>query len=74
MNKEDKPLAAALFFGTFAVIFLGGACAMWPADFFSTPFSEMTSSMMLRAATTVVLAFLGLEFLGGLVIVTQPDQ
>ena len=73
-DRSDKPLAGALFFGTFAVVFLGGAYAIWPADFFSTPFSEMASGMLLRAAASLVLAIVGLEFLGGLAIVTQSDH
>ncbi|MEO8144743.1 MAG: hypothetical protein ABI654_11050 [Betaproteobacteria bacterium] len=72
-DRGDKPLAGALFFGTFAIVFLGGACLMWPPDFFSTPFAEMTSGMLLRAAATPVLALVGLEFLGGFAIVTQSD-
>jgi hypothetical protein len=47
---------------------------MWPADFFSTALSEMTSGMLLRAAASLVLAFVGLEFLGALAIVTQSDR
>lgn len=73
-DRSDKPLEGALFFGTFAAVFLGGACAMWPAEFFNTAFSEMTSGMLLRAGASLVMAFVGLEFLGGLAIVTQMDR
>lgn len=74
MNKGDKPLAGALFFGTFAIVFFGVAYAMWPADLFSTPFAEMTPGMLLRAVATLVLATLGLQFFCSLVIVTQSDR
>ena len=47
---------------------------MWPPDFFSTPFSEMTFAMLLRAAASAVLLFIGIEFLGALAIVTQSDR
>ena len=58
----------------FAIVFLGGACLMWPPEFFSTPFAEMTAGVLLRAAATPVLALVGLEFLGALAVVTQADQ
>ena len=73
-DRGGKPLEGALFFGSFAIVFFGGACLMWPADFFSVPFADMTPGMLLRAAATLVLATIGLEFLGGLFIVTQSDQ
>jgi hypothetical protein len=74
MHRDGKPLAGALFFGTFAIVFLGIAYAMWPADFFSTPFPEMTAGMLLRAVATLGLAALGIQFLCSLVIVTQSDR
>ena len=74
MHRDGKPLAGALFFGTFAIVFLGISYAMWPADFFSTPFAEMTPGMLLRAFATFVLAALGLQFLCSLVIVTLSDR
>ena len=55
-------------------MFFGGAYLMWPADFFSIPFADMTFAMLLRAAATLALAAIGLEFLGGLFIVTQSEQ
>ncbi len=75
MNKGgDKPLAGALFFGAFAIVFFSIAYVMWPADFFGTEFAEMTPGMLLRASATLVLAALGLQFLCSLVIVTQSDR
>ena len=74
MNKGDKPLQGALFFGSFAIVFCGGAWLMWPPDIFSTALADMTFGMLLRAAAALVLATIGLEFLGGLFIVTRPDQ
>ena len=47
---------------------------MWPPDFFSTPIADMTLGMLVRAAATLLLAVIGLEFLGGLFIVTRSDQ
>jgi hypothetical protein len=73
-DRGDKPLAGAIFFGTFAIVFLSGAYVMWPPDFFSTQFVDMTFSMLLRAAASPVLGIVGLEFLGGLAIVTQSDH
>jgi len=47
---------------------------MWPSDFLSTPFSETTIGMLLRAVASPILAIIGLEFLAALVIVTQSDN
>ena len=75
MNKGgDKLLAGSLFFGTFAIVFLGIAYAMWPADFFSTPLAEMTGGTLLRGVAALVLAVLGVQFVCSLVIVTQSDR
>ena len=73
-DQGNKPVEGAFFFAIVALAVLGGAYAMWPPDFFSTPFSDMTPAMMLRAAATAVLAFIGMEFLGALAIVTQMDR
>lgn len=73
-EADGKHTAGAIFFAVFAVLFLGGAYAMWPADFFSTQFSDMTSGTLLRAAAAPVLAILGLEFVGAFVIVTQAER
>ena len=70
----EKLVAGAIFFGTCAVLLLIGAYVMWPADFFGTAFSEMTAAMLLRAAASLVLAIIGLEFLAALAIVTQADH
>jgi hypothetical protein len=47
---------------------------MWPPDFFSSSLSDMTSGMLLRAAASIVLAIVGLEFLAALAIVTLSDR
>jgi hypothetical protein len=47
---------------------------MWPSDFFSTPFSEMTFGVLLRAIASPMLAVIGLEFLAALAIVTLSDS
>ena len=73
-DQGNKPVEGAFFFAVVALAILGGAYAMWPPDFFSTPFADMTPAMLLRAAATAVLAFIGMEFLGAFVIVTQMDR
>ena len=67
-------VAGPIFFAAFAILFFGGAYAIWPADFFSVPFAEMTSGSLLRAAASPVLAIVGLEFLGALAIVLLSDD
>jgi len=47
---------------------------MWPPGFFSTNVAEFTFSMLLRAAASIVLLFIGIEFLAALAIVTQSDR
>jgi len=47
---------------------------MWPADFFSTPFSGMAAGTLLRAVASPMLAIVGLEFLGALVVVVLADS
>ncbi|MSQ62594.1 MAG: hypothetical protein EXR33_01930 [Betaproteobacteria bacterium] len=73
-DRSGKPLAGAIFFGVCAFAILSGAYAMWPPDFFSTPFAEMSFAILIRAAASAVLLFIGIEFLGALAIVTQPDR
>ena len=73
-DQGNKPVEGAFFFAIVALAVLGGAYAMWPPDFFSTPFADMTHAMLLRAAASAVLAFIGIEFLGALAIVTQMDR
>ena len=73
-DPDGKLLEGAIFFATVAIAVLGGAYLMWPPDFFSTPFSDMAPAMMLRAAATAVLAFIGMEFVFALAIVTQADR
>ncbi len=73
-DQGSKSLEGAIIFAVIALALMGGAYAMWPPDFFSTPFSEMTPAMLLRAAASVVLAFIGVEFVFALAIVTQADR
>lgn len=73
-DQDGKPLAGAIFFAIVAIAVLGGAYAMWPPAFFGTSFAEMPPAMMIRAAASAVLAFIGIEFLFALAIVTQMDR
>lgn len=73
-ERDPKSIAGALFFATCAILLLGGAYAMWPPDVFGSPLSEMTVSVPLRAAASLVLAIIGLEFLGALAIVALSDS
>jgi hypothetical protein len=72
-ERDPKSVAGAFFFATFAILLLGGAYAMWPPDVFASPFSEMTMAAPLRAAASLALAIIGLEFLGALAIVALSD-
>jgi hypothetical protein len=47
---------------------------MWPPGLFSTPLAEFGFAMLLRAVASIVLLFIGIEFLGALAIVTQSDR
>jgi hypothetical protein len=69
-----KAAAGPLFFSVFAFLTLGGAWAMWPADFFSTPFSAMPASMLIRAVASAILVFGALEFFCALAIVLRSDS
>ena len=66
--------AGPLFFAVLAFLLFGGAYAMWPEDFFSTPFSTMTVGMPLRVVASLILAAIGVEFLGALVITIMSDS
>ena len=57
-----KVLATGLFFAAISLLSLWGAFAIWPSDFFSTPFSQMTLGMLLQALSSPLLAICGLGF------------
>jgi hypothetical protein len=73
-DQGGKPLAGAIFFGVCALALLCGAYVMWPPDLFSTPLADFNFAMLLRAAASIVLLGIGVEFLGALAIVTQSDR
>jgi len=73
-DQGGRPLAGAIFFGVCALALLLGAYAMWPADFFSTALAEHPLAMLLRAAASIVLLGIAIEFLAALAIVTQSDR
>ncbi len=73
-EQELQVLAGALFFAAFTLLSVGGAYVMWPSHVFSTQFSEINLGMLLRSAASLVLAIIGLEFLGSLAIVTLSDR
>jgi hypothetical protein len=73
-ERSDKLVAGALFFGAFAALLLVGAWLMWPANFIGSPLADVTATMFVRAAVSLVLAVIGLEFLAALVIVTQTER
>ena len=66
--------AGPLFFGVVTFLLFGGAYAMWPDKFMSTPFSEMTIGVPLRVVASLTLAAIGVEFLGALVIALVSDS
>ena len=66
--------AGPLFFAVLACLLFGGAYVMWPENLFSTPFSEMTIGVPLRVVASLLLAAIGLEFLGALAIVIASDS
>ena len=74
MERGIKSLEGPLFFATFALLLLGGAYAMWPPDFFSSPLSAMTNGALPRAVASSVFAIIGLEFLCALAIVVLSDS
>jgi hypothetical protein len=69
-----KTAAGPLFFGVIALLLFAGSYALWPEGFFSTPFSAMTASMLLRAVASPVVAIVGVEFLAALAIVLLADN
>ena len=73
-DQDGKPLAGAVFFAVIAAALLCGAYVMWPPDFFNSPYADMTPAMLLRAAASAVLAFVGIEFAFAFAIVTQADR
>jgi hypothetical protein len=73
MEHGSRSFAGPLFFAAFALLFFGIAYAIWPAEFSSLPLSELSGGVLLRAAASAVLAFVGLEFLGACVIATLTD-
>jgi hypothetical protein len=66
--------AGPLFFAVVAFLLFSGAYAMWPAGFFSALSSGLTGGLLLRAAASLVLAAIGVEFLGALVIAVVSDS
>jgi hypothetical protein len=73
-GRDIMSIAGPIFFAAFAILFFGGAYAIWPSDFFSIPFAETTGGTLLRAAASPVLAIVGLEFLGALAVVLLSDD
>ena len=69
-----KAAAGPLFFGVIAMLLFAGAYVLWPEGYFSTPFSAMTASMLLRAVASPVVALIGVEFLAALAIVLLADN
>ena len=74
LERGVRKSAGPLFFAAFAVLFLSGSYAMWPPDFFSTSSSSMTFGMLLRVVASPVLAIVGFEFLGALVIALVTEN
>ncbi len=74
VERVFKSVAGPVFFGAIALLLLGGSYAMWPSDFFSTPFSEMTFGVLLRAIASAVLVVIGLEFVAALAIAMLSDS
>jgi Mg2+/citrate symporter len=73
MKQGIWTLARSAAYAAFAILFFGGAYVMWPAGFFSTPFSQMEAGSLLRAVASPVLAVIGIEFLSALAIVLLSD-
>jgi hypothetical protein len=63
-----------IFFAVTALLLLGGSYAMWPGEIAGTPFPDMTIDVPLRAAASLLLAVIGLEFVGAFVIVMMTDS
>ena len=69
-----KPAAGPTFFAVIALVLLAISWLMWPEGLFSTPYAEMTGSMLLRGVAAFVLALLGLEFLAALAILLLSEN
>jgi hypothetical protein len=74
VEQGIKALAGPVFFGVCALLIFAIACVMWPAEFFGTPFPGMTTGILLRAVASLILGFIGLEFLAALAIVVLSDN
>ena len=72
--KKNQTLNGILFFAAVSTLSLGGAYALWPPNFLDTPFGQMSFGVLLRSAVSAVLAVIGLEFLGGAVVVALSDR
>jgi hypothetical protein len=72
-DRGPKSTEGALFFAAFAILILGGACAIWPPDFFHYAFADLPMGALIRAGASLVLAIGGLEFAGALAIVLLSD-
>ena len=73
-ERGRRSVAGAFFFAVIAILFLGGAYAIWPPTFFGNSLSEMTIDVLIRAVASPVLAIVGLEFLGALAVVVLSDS
>ena len=66
--------AGPLFFAVLAILLFSGAYAMWPENFFSALASEPSIGLLVRALASLILAAIGLEFLGAFAIVINSDS
>jgi len=73
-EQGNRSFAALVFFGAFALLFLGGAYAMWPPGVLAVPFAEMAAGMILRAVMSPVMAIIGLEFVGAFAVALLADD
>jgi hypothetical protein len=73
-ERDNKLVEGTVFFAVFALLTLIGACAVWPAGIFGIAPTDITPVMLLRAATSLVLALGCLEFIGALVIIALSDH
>jgi hypothetical protein len=75
MTEQGKrSFEGPFFFAVFTLLFCVGAYAMWPADFFAIPFSEISAASLLRAVASIMMAILALEFLSACTITTLSDN
>jgi drug/metabolite transporter superfamily protein YnfA len=63
-----------MFFAVAAILSLAGAYAVWPPDLFSAALQDMTPAMLLRAALSLALAVVALEFFGALAVIVLSDR